>query len=92
MQDTAREARINSTTFFYGPQHIDVQVLADRQVFTYIRPVRTLDVVWKTYREQWLIGTVIRESGNFVISTRLDDNDFEVDRGKRNTVHTYIDI
>ena len=36
---------------------MDVPVLADQQESTYNISVRTQDVVWKTCREQWMIGT-----------------------------------
>ena len=35
----------------------DVPVSADLQELIYISSVRTLSVVWKTYRERWMIGT-----------------------------------
>ena len=76
----AAEATINSeVTFFYGPRHIDVPVLADRQEIIYISSIGTLDVVWKTCREWWMIGTDIEEeSRKSVLSARLDDDDNEV--------------
>ena len=36
---------------------MDVPVLDDQQRLIYFSSVRTLDVVWKTCRERWLIGT-----------------------------------
>ena len=46
MRDAAAEARKNSSvTFFKGPLHMDVHVLADKQELTYSNYVRTPDVV-----------------------------------------------
>ena len=39
------------------PLHMDVPVLADQQELTYNSSVRTQNVVWKTCRERWMIGT-----------------------------------
>ena len=36
---------------------MDVPVLANQQELIYTTSVRTQDVVWKTYWEQWMIGT-----------------------------------
>ena len=36
---------------------MDVGVLADQQEHIYISFVQTPDVVWKTCRERWMIGT-----------------------------------
>ena len=53
MWDTAGEARTNSQmTFFYGPLHMDMLVLADQQERTNKSYVRTEYVVRKTYRER----------------------------------------
>ena len=64
MGDTAEEARTNSeVTFFYGHFYMDVTVLVDQQGL-HISYVRTLDVVWTTYQERWMIGMDgERESG-----------------------------
>ena len=45
-------------TFSNGPLHMDLPVLADQQETTYKSSVRTLDVVWKTGSEWWMIGTI----------------------------------
>ena len=77
-------------TFFDGPLHMDVPVLVDQQELIYISSVRTQDVIWKTYRERWIIGIERererekerecereRESGKSALFGRLDDdNDF----------------
>ncbi len=45
--DTAGEAMINPlVTFFYGPLHEDVQVIAGQLEFIYISLVRTHDVLY----------------------------------------------
>ena len=36
---------------------MDTPVLTIQQKFTFTSPVQTLDVVLRTYQEQWLIGT-----------------------------------
>ena len=75
MQDTAGEARTNSlVTFFYGPLHMDMQVLADQQVLSYNGFVWTQDTDSKTYRERLTIGTNDkRESGKSVLAARIED-------------------
>ena len=35
---------------------MDMPVLADQQELMYVSSVWTLDVVWKTCQEQWMIG------------------------------------
>ena len=74
MTSTAEEMRTNLyATFFYRPLHIDLPVLADRQRFTCISSMRTLDAVLKTYQEKWMIGTDDEnESRNSVLSVQLD--------------------
>ena len=63
-------------TFFYGPHHVDVPVLADLQEFIFIISTQTQDLVWKTCWEQWMIGMDgERESGRFVLSVWLDEED-----------------
>ena len=61
--------------FFCGPLQRDVPVLADQQELIYISFVWTLDAVWKTCWEQWMIGTNREresQSGKFVASMCLD--------------------
>ena len=36
---------------------MDMQMLADPQKLTYISYEQTLDLIWMTYQEQWMIGT-----------------------------------
>ena len=55
-------------TFLYGPLHMDMPVLADRQEFIYIRSVQRLEVVWNTYLERWMDS-----ERTLVLVTRLDD-------------------
>ena len=70
MCDTAGEAKTNLMTFFNGPLYIDVPVLADQQ-----------EVIWKTYRERWMIRTERereRESRKSMLSDWLNDEDDDV--------------
>ena len=56
-----RQARhAGEVTFFYELLHMDVSVLADQKNLSFINSMRTLDAVWRTYQEWWLIET--RES------------------------------
>ena len=67
----------SEVTFFYRPQHIDVPALAKPQELTYNSFVQTQNIVWKTYREWWMIGTKGEgESGKSVVVVWLDDNGF----------------
>ena len=60
---------------FYGPLHMDVPVLIDQQKLIYIHSARTLDVIWKTYRERWTIGMDgERDSEKYELSARLDED------------------
>ena len=62
MRDMTGEARKNSlVTFFYGPLHVDVSVLAYEQELIYISSVRIQDVVWKTCRKCGWYGRMGRE-------------------------------
>ena len=71
----------SSATYFYAPQHMDVPVLADCWRLIYISSVRTLDVVWRTWWDQWMIGTGIEkeEAGKIVPSAWLDNDDDDDD-------------
>ena len=51
----------------------DMPVLADQQELIHINCIRTLDVVYRTCQERWLIGTDgERESGKSALSGQLD--------------------
>ena len=51
------EVRMNSIAkFSHGLLHMDILVLANQ--LTYISSVVTLDVVWRTNQQQWMIWTV----------------------------------
>ena len=80
MLDTDGEARTNSlVTFFYGPLHLDVSVLADQEELIYISFVQTQDAVWKTCRKRWTIGTdEEREPGKSVLLAQRDDEEIEI--------------
>ena len=52
---------------------MDMQVLVNQQ-----KLVQTQDVIWKTYQEQWMIGTYggkKKESAKSTLSGWLDDDD-----------------
>ena len=55
---------------------MDSPMLADHQEQIYISSVRTQDVVWKTCRERWMIGTDReKQSEKPMLLVRLDDDD-----------------
>ena len=55
---TASKVRTNTwVTFSYGLLHMDTPLLADKQTFTFISSVLTLDAVLRTYQTRLLIGT-----------------------------------
>ena len=70
-----KKQKLTSMTFFYGPQHIDVPVLGNSQELSYISSMWTLNVIWSTCQEQWMIVTDgrERESGKFMLSVRFDE-------------------
>ena len=78
-------------TFICGSLVIDGPVLADLQELIYISSVRTLDVVWKTWRERWMIRTSGKREreggkpGKSMLSARLDDNEDKAER-----IYAYI--
>ena len=57
-----------------------IPVLAEQQEFTDISPLQTLDAMYRTCQEQWLIGTVgEKESKKFLLSQKIDDDDDDDD-------------
>ena len=53
MQDNGGETKMNSkVTFFCGPLHMDVSVLADPKELISNGCDRTLDMGWKTCRKR----------------------------------------
>ena len=46
---------------------MDVPVLANQQEIIYFNSVQTQYIVWKSYREQWMIG-MERESQENILS------------------------
>ena len=59
---------------FYGLLHNDPLVLAYQQELSYTSSVRTLDVVWRTWQEGWVIETDgDSESEKSVLLVQLDD-------------------
>ena len=77
MRDTSGEVKTNSyTTFSCEPLHTNVQVFDDQLELIYNSSVRTLGVVWNTYRKRWMIETNgEREPGKFMLAARHDDDD-----------------
>ena len=59
---------------------MDLPLLADQQEHIYISSLRTRGVVWRTWREQWIIRIDGerkrgREREKSVLLVRLDDDD-----------------
>ena len=54
---------------------MDTPALVDQQRLIYISCVQILDVVWRTCQKLWMIEMDReKESGNFLLSARLDDD------------------
>ena len=51
-----RWTRHAEAIFFDGPLHMDAPVLTDLQELIYISSVGTLDIVYRTCQEWWMIG------------------------------------
>ena len=81
MQDTAGEARTNSSVMYsYGPPHIAKQKQDDQLEHTYSSYVRIRDVALKTCQKRWMIGrSGERGSGISVLAARHDDDDDDDD-------------
>ena len=77
MQDTAGEARTNSSVMYsYGPPHMAKQKQDDQLEHTYSSYVRIQDVTLKTCQKRWMIGrSGERGSGISVLAARHDDDD-----------------
>ena len=77
MQDTAGEARTNSSVMYsYGPQHMAKQKQDDQFEHTYSSYVRIWDVTLKTCQKRWMIGrSGERGSGISVLAARHDDDE-----------------
>ena len=70
-----KQERTHKITFFHGPLHMDMPVLAEQQELIYISSVQTQDVVWKTCRVRWMVGTDgERGPGKSMLSAWLDDD------------------
>ena len=76
MQDTAGEARTNSSVMYsYGPPHMAKQKQDDQLEHTYRCYVRIRDVALKTCQKWWMIGrSGERGSGISVLVARHDDD------------------
>ena len=76
MQDTAGEARTNSSVMYsYGPPHMAKQKPDDQLEHTYSSYVRIRDGVLKTSQKWWMIGrSGERGSGISVLVARHDDD------------------
>ena len=77
MQDTAGEARTNSSVMYsYGPPHMAAQKQDDQLERTHSSYVRIQDVALKTGKKRWMIGrSGEKGSGIFVLAARYDDDD-----------------
>ena len=77
MQDTAGEARTNSSVIYsYEPPHMAKQKQEDQHEHTYSSCVRIRDVALKTCQNRWMIGrSGERGSGIYVLAARHDDDD-----------------
>ena len=71
----AGEARLNSSAmFFCGPLYMDAPVLANQQELICL--VGTLDAVWRTWLEPWVIGKDgERETEKSMLIVWLDNDD-----------------
>ena len=76
MQDTAGEARTNSSVMYsYGPPHMAKQNQDDQFEHTYSSYVRIQDVALKTCKKRWMMGrSGERGSGISVLAARHDDD------------------
>ena len=77
MQDTAGEAKMNSSEMYsYGSPHMAAQKQDDQLERTFSSYVRIQAVVLKTYLGRWTIGrSGERGSGISVPPARYDDDD-----------------
>ena len=77
MQDTAGEARMNSSVMYsYGPPHMAKQKQDDQLEHTHSSYVRIWDVALKTCQKWWMIGrSGERGSGISVLTAQHDDDD-----------------
>ena len=92
MQDTAGEARMNSSVMYsYGPPHMAKQKQDDQLEHTYSSYVRIWDVAHKTCQKRWMIGrSGERGSGISVLAAWHDDD--ALDKvGKIFCVTTYLE-
>ena len=76
MQDTAGEARTNSSGMYsYGPPHMAKQKQDDQLEHTYSSYVRIQDVALKTCQKRWMIGrSGERRSGISMLAAWHDDD------------------
>ena len=82
MQDTAGEARMNSSVMYsYGPPHMAKQKQDNQLKLTYSSYVRIWDVALKTSQKRWMIGrSGVRGSGISVLAAQHnDDDDIEIE-------------
>ena len=77
MQDTAGEARTNSSAMYsYGPPHMAKQKQDDQLEHTYSSYVRIRDVALKTCQKRWMIGrSGERGSGISMLAAQHDYDD-----------------
>ena len=81
MQDTAGEARTNSSVMYsYGPPHMAKQKQDNQLEHIYSSYVRIRDVILKTCQKRWVIGrSGERGSEISVLEARHDDDDDDYD-------------
>ena len=80
-------------TFSYGLLLMDTPVLVDQPRLRYVTSVRTLDTVYKTYQEQWMIGEIDRQIDSRIsVLSELDDNDDDDHTHTHTHTHIYIYI
>ena len=81
MQDTAGEARMNSSVMYsYRPPHMAKQKQDGQLELTYSSYVRIRNVALKTCQKRWMIGrSVERGSGISVLVAPDDDDDDDDD-------------
>ena len=79
-QDTAGEARINSSVMYsYGPPHMAKQKQDDQLKHIYSSYLRIWDVALKTSQMRWMIGrSGERGSGISMLAARHDDDDDDI--------------
>ena len=67
---------LTDAVLLWVPTHGRASVRRLVRTYLYQLCAETLNIVWKTCQERWMIGTHgEKEAGKFVLSVRLDDDD-----------------